>query len=152
MSQQFQGEVPIFHIGYNYFNTSSCQSILADTRSNTFTLVVSQLRRLVAGFSVRRPGFEPGSGHEGFMVDEAALCQLFPCTSVSPAKNSTDCSTFIIIHYHPGLVQEASIGFSYNGLSSNPPPPPNVFKFQDILLHTPSEIQLFCNAQNITQE
>jgi hypothetical protein len=26
-------------------------------------------------------------------------------TAVSPAKNSTDCSTLIVIHYHPGLVQ-----------------------------------------------
>jgi hypothetical protein len=26
-------------------------------------------------------------------------------TSVSPAKHSADCSTLIIIHHHPGLVQ-----------------------------------------------
>jgi hypothetical protein len=25
----------------------------------------------------RRPGFEPGSGHKGFMVDKAALGQVF---------------------------------------------------------------------------
>jgi hypothetical protein len=29
--------------------------------------------RLVAGFPPRRPGFELGSGHEGFVVDKAAL-------------------------------------------------------------------------------
>jgi hypothetical protein len=34
---------------------------------------VSELRRLVAGFPLRRSGLEPGSGHEGFVVDEVAL-------------------------------------------------------------------------------
>jgi hypothetical protein len=29
--------------------------------------------QLVAGFPQRRPGFEPGSGHVGFMVDKVAL-------------------------------------------------------------------------------
>jgi hypothetical protein len=61
------------------------------------------LRRLVAGFPPRRPGFEPSSGHVGFVVDKAALGQGFS-EHVSPANShSTDCSTLII--YHPGLVQ-----------------------------------------------
>jgi hypothetical protein len=34
---------------------------------------VSQLRRLVAGFPLRRPGFEPSSGHMEFVVDKGAL-------------------------------------------------------------------------------
>jgi hypothetical protein len=32
-----------------------------------------KLRRLVAGFKLRRPGFEPESGHVGFVVDKVAL-------------------------------------------------------------------------------
>jgi hypothetical protein len=33
-----------------------------------------------------------------------------PSTSVSPANShSTDCATFIIIIYHPGLVQQAKV-------------------------------------------
>jgi hypothetical protein len=40
----------------------------------------------------------------GFVVDELALGQAFPSTSVSLANShSTDCSTFIICY--PGLVQ-----------------------------------------------
>jgi hypothetical protein len=35
------------------------------------------LKRLVAGFPQRRPGFEPGSDHVGFVVDKVALGQVF---------------------------------------------------------------------------
>jgi hypothetical protein len=34
-------------------------------------------RRLVAGFPMRRSGFEPRSGHVGFVVDKVALGQVF---------------------------------------------------------------------------
>jgi hypothetical protein len=46
-----------------------------------------QLKRLVAGFPPRRPGFKPGSSHVGFVVDKVALGQVFseyfgfPCQS-----------------------------------------------------------------------
>jgi hypothetical protein len=33
--------------------------------------------RLVAGFPLRRPGLEPGSGHVGFVVDKVALGHVF---------------------------------------------------------------------------
>jgi hypothetical protein len=36
-----------------------------------------QLRRLVAGFPHRRPGFEPRSVHVRFVVDKVALEQVF---------------------------------------------------------------------------
>jgi hypothetical protein len=36
-----------------------------------------QLRQLVAGLSPRRPGFDPGSAHVGFVVDKVALGQVF---------------------------------------------------------------------------
>jgi hypothetical protein len=38
---------------------------------------VPQLRRLVAGFPKRRPGFEPRSRHVGFVVNKVALGQVF---------------------------------------------------------------------------
>jgi hypothetical protein len=40
---------------------------------------VPWLRRLVAGLSPQRPGFEPWSVHVGFVVDKVALGQVFPC-------------------------------------------------------------------------
>jgi hypothetical protein len=36
------------------------------------------LRRLAAGLPPRRPGFDPGSVHVGFVVDKVALWQVFP--------------------------------------------------------------------------
>jgi hypothetical protein len=38
---------------------------------------VPWLRRLVAGIPLRRPGFDPGSVHVGFVVDKIALRQVF---------------------------------------------------------------------------
>jgi hypothetical protein len=38
---------------------------------------VPLIRRLVAGFPPRRPVFEPGSGHVGFVMDKVALGQCF---------------------------------------------------------------------------
>jgi hypothetical protein len=56
-----------------------------------------QLKRLVASFPPRRPGFDPGSGQVEFVVDKVALG-----TSVSPANlHSTNCST-ITLTYHLG--------------------------------------------------
>jgi hypothetical protein len=36
-----------------------------------------QLRRLFASFSLQQPGLDPNSGHEGYVVDKAALDQVF---------------------------------------------------------------------------
>jgi hypothetical protein len=49
-------------------------------------------------------GFEPRSGHVGFVVDWG---RLSPSTSDSPAGHSTDRSTFIIIH-HQVLLRPSS--------------------------------------------
>jgi hypothetical protein len=38
---------------------------------------LAQVGRLVAGFPQRWSGFEPRAGHVGFVVDEAALGQVF---------------------------------------------------------------------------
>jgi hypothetical protein len=47
--------------------------------------------------------FEPGSGHVGFVVDNAALGQVFSEYVGSLANYCTDCSTMIINHHHPGI-------------------------------------------------
>jgi hypothetical protein len=45
------------------------------------------LRRLAAGLPERRPGFDPGSLHMGFVVHKVALGQVFsPSTSVFPCQ------------------------------------------------------------------
>jgi hypothetical protein len=44
----------------------------------TLKKAVPWLRQSVAGFSPRRPGFDPGSVHVGFVVDKVALGQIFP--------------------------------------------------------------------------
>jgi hypothetical protein len=50
-------------------------------------LAVLWLRRLVAGLPPRRPGFDPGSVHVGFVVDKVAPGQVFlPSTSVFPRQ------------------------------------------------------------------
>jgi hypothetical protein len=41
-------------------------------------MAVPWLRRLVAGLSPRRSGFDPGSVHVEFVVDKVALGQVFP--------------------------------------------------------------------------
>jgi hypothetical protein len=54
----------------------------------------------------RRPGFEPGPGHVGFVVDKVALEQVFSEYFGFPCQlHSTNCSTVIIIIYHLVLVQ-----------------------------------------------
>jgi hypothetical protein len=63
---------------------------------------VPWLRRLVAGFPPRRPGFETRSGHVEFVVDKVAVGRFTPSTSVSAASShSISCS--MLITYLPGL-------------------------------------------------
>jgi hypothetical protein len=79
-------------------------SIFFVTVINIVGRAVLKLRRLVAGFPLRRPGFEPRSVCVGFVMDKVTLGRFSPSTSVSPANSdSTNCSTFFI-GYHPGLV------------------------------------------------
>jgi hypothetical protein len=49
----------------------------------------------------RRPGFDPRSGHVGFVVDKVVLGKVFSDYFGFHANSqSTDCFTLII--YHPG--------------------------------------------------
>jgi hypothetical protein len=51
---------------------------LLKTKRKGLKEAVPWLRRLVAGLSPRRPGFNPGSVNVGFVVDKVALGQVFP--------------------------------------------------------------------------
>jgi hypothetical protein len=100
--------------GNHNIHTDCCENlkyhILRDWPSNstehspswvTFICWVSQeigrtvAQRLEAGFPPRRPGFSYGQ-HVGFLVDKAALGQVFPSTSVSTANHSTNFSIITI--------------------------------------------------------
>jgi hypothetical protein len=77
---------------------SIADTALSRHRTQNLLARPTQLRRLVAGFLPRRPGFDPRSGHVGFVVDKVALGQVsfsVYSTSVSPANSPSDCSTSI---------------------------------------------------------
>jgi hypothetical protein len=57
------------------------------------------LKQLVAGFPPRRPGFEPGSSHVGFVVDKVALGQVFSEYFGFPCQSSFH----RFLHNHPHL-------------------------------------------------
>jgi hypothetical protein len=58
---------------------------------------LSNLKRLVAGFPPRRPGFKPGSSHVGFVADKVALGQVL--------------SEYILGYAYRGLRETTSIIF-----------------------------------------
>jgi hypothetical protein len=62
---------------------------------------VPQLKRLVAGFSPRRPGF-PSGQRVGFVVDKAALGQVFSEYFSFPCQSFHQ---FLHHHNHLGLAQ-----------------------------------------------
>jgi hypothetical protein len=63
---------------------------------------VTLLKRLVAGFPPRRPGFASGQ-HVGFVVDKAAMGQVFSEYFIFPCQSSFH--QFLHYHNHPGLAQ-----------------------------------------------
>jgi hypothetical protein len=71
----------------------------------TWVLAVPSLRLLVAGFPPRRPGFEPGSGHVGFVVDKVALGQVFSEYFGFPCQFTFYRLLHNHHHHHLGLVQ-----------------------------------------------
>jgi hypothetical protein len=70
--------------------------------SNLSTKAAPYLKRLVAGFPPRRPGFKPGSGQVGFVVDKVALGQVFSEYFGFPCQFSFH---QILHHNHAGQVQ-----------------------------------------------
>jgi hypothetical protein len=59
----------------------------------------------VAGFPLRRPGFEPRSSDVRFVKGEVVLGQIFSEYLVSSANShATDCST-LIYSYYPELLE-----------------------------------------------
>jgi hypothetical protein len=64
------------------------------------------LRRLVAGFPPRRPGYKPGSGHVRFCDGQKwRWGRSSPRTSVSPAQSTFHLLLHNHLHYHPRLAQ-----------------------------------------------
>jgi hypothetical protein len=68
-------------------------------------MAVPWLRRLAAGLPPRRPGFDPGSVHVGFVVDKLALGQVFACQfhSTGPPLLRIGQKIIIIIIFIIGL-------------------------------------------------
>jgi hypothetical protein len=65
-------------------------------------MAVPQIKRLVARFPPRRPGFASGQ-HMGFVVDKAALGQVFSEYFGFLCQSSFH--QFLHHHNHPGLAQ-----------------------------------------------
>jgi hypothetical protein len=59
--------------------TEQCHQVFEDSVSyKVMQRAVPWLRRLAAGLPPRRPGFDPGAVHVGFVVDKVTLGQVFP--------------------------------------------------------------------------
>ena len=70
---------------------ATCFKLDFDSRQRSIPtechMAVPWLRRLVAGISPRRPGFDPGSAHVGFRVDKVELGHVFPRVLQFPPVN-----------------------------------------------------------------
>jgi hypothetical protein len=77
-----------------------------------YNLAAPYLRRLVAGFPLRRPGFELESGHVGFVVDKVALRQVFSQYFGFPCRSLFHQLLHNHRHLSCGLAQQASSGHS----------------------------------------
>jgi hypothetical protein len=94
---------------YVSFVTSSLHSEIWNNKQRLGKMTsgaAPKLKRLVAGFPPRRPGFKNESKHVGFVWwTKWRWGRFSPSTSVSPANlYSTNISTITITN-HPGLVQ-----------------------------------------------
>jgi hypothetical protein len=65
---------------------------------------VQWLRRLVAGLSPRRPGFNSRSVHVGCMADKLALGQVFLRVLLFPLCHSTDDLCLLLICYQSCVI------------------------------------------------
>jgi hypothetical protein len=82
---------------------------------------VPQLRWLFAGFQLWWPGFDPRSGHVGFVVNKVTLGQVSYKYLGFPLHNyHSDCSTLVI--YHLRLVHWAKWWPTYQVDSVSPHP------------------------------
>jgi hypothetical protein len=81
---------------------------------------VPQLRRLVEGFPTRRPGFEPGSGHVGFVVEKnctgAGFLQVLRFSLPILIPPTAPHSSSIIRGWCNRSVAEVLSGLSHNSL------------------------------------
>jgi hypothetical protein len=87
---------------------SVSDSLLPEINTSSLNIMaVPQIGQLVVGFPPWRTGFEAGSGHAGFVVDKAAMGQVFSKSFGLP------CQAFhrlLHIHQHPSSSGAAIIG------------------------------------------
>jgi hypothetical protein len=82
---------------------------------------VPQLRQLVTSFQPQRPGFEPRSGHVGFVVDKVELAYVYSEYSAFPYQFSFH-QLLYTHHLSPGADTIGQIVADIlNGLSLTPP-------------------------------
>jgi hypothetical protein len=65
-----------FHLFINVTYTTCFDLFPVIVLTKFKNMAAPYLKRLVAGFPLRRPGFEPGSVQAGFVVDKVALGQV----------------------------------------------------------------------------
>jgi hypothetical protein len=83
----------------------------------------AKLRRLVAGFSQRRPRIDPKSGHVGFVVDELPLGRVFSEYSAFPCQFTFHWLLHIDHHLSSGAGAIGQIvTYVPSGLTSLTPP------------------------------
>jgi hypothetical protein len=91
---------PVVTEASNCCNKLSCACSLWPSAS------AASCKRLVAGFPPRRPGFDPRSGHVGFVVDKVALGQIFSEYFGFPCQSSFH----RLLHNHPRSSGTGTIG------------------------------------------
>jgi hypothetical protein len=64
------------------------------------------LRRLIAGFSTRRSGFDPRSDHLRFVADKVALGQVFSVYCDFPCQFSFHLLLHILLSFGAGTIGE----------------------------------------------
>jgi hypothetical protein len=99
-----------------------------------------KLKRLVAGFSPRRSGFDPGAGQVAFVVDKVPMGQVFSEYFGFPCQSSFH----QILHHlnHPGQVTIGqSVAAVPSGSSWTPPPTKRIKKRNIYRSSLPSDSQ-----------
>jgi hypothetical protein len=102
-------------------------------------LDVPQFRCLVAGFPLRRPGFEPGSSDVTFMVNKVALGQVLCEYSGFPRKFSLHRLIYAYHHHHISTADGAgTIGKAATDVPTGIRlTPPKETEKRDLLLQSP---------------
>jgi hypothetical protein len=137
----YSKQSPLSHISlwwWSYWAETCKASFIQqiDYVTNTCYKAVPYLRRLVSGFPPRRPGFEPRSGHVGFVVDKVELGQVFSEYFGLPCQFSFH----RLLHIHHLLSSGSGTKGKFvadvpSGLSLTPPQENTCYIWWLLLLH-----------------